>query len=55
MRHTLQYAHEFINFLLRADVGASIADFIQYATPNAAAKARTAGIIPQQPGHFSAS
>ncbi len=36
-----QNAHNFINFLLRADVGASIADFIQYATPNAAAKART--------------
>ena len=32
-------AHAFINFLLDAKVGAAIADFIQYATPNAAAKA----------------
>ena len=32
-----QNAHKFINFILDADVGAAIADFIQYATPNAAA------------------
>jgi spermidine/putrescine transport system substrate-binding protein len=31
-------AHEFINFVLDAEVGAAIADFIQYATPNAAAR-----------------
>ncbi len=31
-------AHTFINFLLDAEVGAAIADFIQYATPNGAAK-----------------
>jgi spermidine/putrescine transport system substrate-binding protein len=31
-------AHAFINFILEADVGAAIADFIQYATPNAAAR-----------------
>jgi len=31
-------AHAFINFLLDAEVGAAIADFIQYATPNGAAK-----------------
>ena len=31
-------AHEFINFILDAEVGRDIADFIQYATPNAAAK-----------------
>jgi spermidine/putrescine transport system substrate-binding protein len=36
-----QNAHRFMNFLLEADVGAAIAEFIQYATPNAAAKART--------------
>lgn len=33
-------AHRFINFLLAAEVGAAIAESIQYATPNAAAKAR---------------
>ena len=27
-------AHRFINFLLDADVGAEIAEFIGYATPN---------------------
>ena len=32
-------AHMFMNFLLDAEVGASIADFVRYATPNAAAKA----------------
>jgi spermidine/putrescine transport system substrate-binding protein len=32
-------AHAFINFILDAEVGAEIADYIQYATPNAAAKA----------------
>jgi len=31
-------AHSFINFILDAEVGAAIADFIQYATPNGAAK-----------------
>lgn len=36
-----QNAHRFINFLLDADVGAAIVEQIQYATPNAAAKART--------------
>lgn len=32
-------AHKFLNYILDAKVGASIADYIQYATPNAAAKA----------------
>ncbi len=32
-------AHAFINYLLDAKAGAEIADYIQYATPNAAAKA----------------
>lgn len=32
-------AHKFLNFLLDGQVGAKIAEFIQYATPNAAAKA----------------
>jgi len=31
-------AHKFINFILDAKIGAEIADFIQYATPNAAAR-----------------
>jgi spermidine/putrescine transport system substrate-binding protein len=32
-------AHAFINYVLDAEAGAAIADYIQYATPNAAAKA----------------
>ncbi len=32
-------AHAFINYVLDAEAGAAIADFIQYATPNSAAKA----------------
>ena len=32
-------AHKFINYILDAEAGAAIADFIQYATPNAAARA----------------
>jgi spermidine/putrescine transport system substrate-binding protein len=32
-------AHALINFILDAEVGAAIADYIQYATPNAAARA----------------
>lgn len=31
-------AHKFLNFILNAEVGAAIAEFIQYATPNAAAR-----------------
>jgi spermidine/putrescine transport system substrate-binding protein len=31
-------AHAFINYLLEAEAGAKIADYIQYATPNMAAK-----------------
>ena len=34
----LENAHRFINFILDAEAGAAIADFIQYATPNGAAK-----------------
>ncbi len=33
-----QNAHAFIDYLLDAEAGAAIADFIQYATPNGAAK-----------------
>ena len=32
-------AHKFINYILDAEAGAAIADFIQYATPNKAARA----------------
>ena len=35
----VENAHVLINYLLDAEVGAKIADFIQYATPNKAAKA----------------
>jgi len=31
-------AHKFINYILDGEVGAALADFIQYATPNEAAK-----------------
>ncbi|MGI9481219.1 MAG: ABC transporter substrate-binding protein [Hyphomicrobiales bacterium] len=34
----LENAHAFINYLLDAEAGSKIADFIQYATPNGAAK-----------------
>jgi len=33
-------AHAFINYILEADAGALIADYIQYATPNDAAKGK---------------
>ena len=48
-------AHKFIDFLLRADVGAAIADFIQYATPNAAAKARMPAAYRNNPAIFPPS
>ncbi len=32
-------AHKFVNYILEAEAGAAIADYIQYATPNKAAKA----------------
>jgi spermidine/putrescine transport system substrate-binding protein len=35
----LEDAHAFINYLLDAEAGAAIADYIQYGTPNAAARA----------------
>jgi len=34
----VENAHALINYLLDAEAGAAIADFVQYATPNAAAK-----------------
>ena len=47
-----QNAHNFINFLLRADVGAAIADYIQYATPNLAAKAWMSASYRNNPAIF---
>ncbi|MDX1431636.1 MAG: spermidine/putrescine ABC transporter substrate-binding protein [Gammaproteobacteria bacterium] len=45
-------AHKFINFILDADAGAAIADFIQYATPNAAARAKLPDEYAQNPAIF---
>lgn len=39
-------AHEFLNFILRPDVGASISDFTGYGTPNQAAAAKLAIPVP---------
>jgi spermidine/putrescine transport system substrate-binding protein len=45
-------AHAFINYILDADAGAAIADFIQYATPNKAAKAKLPPEYSQNPAIF---
>lgn len=45
-------AHAFINTLLDRDVGARIADYIQYATPNEAALALTATEYRENPAIF---
>jgi spermidine/putrescine transport system substrate-binding protein len=45
-------AHELINFLLDAEVGSKIADFIYYATPNAAAKALLGPEYTENPAIF---
>jgi spermidine/putrescine transport system substrate-binding protein len=45
-------AHAFLNFILDADIGAAIADFIQYATPNAAAKAKMSEEYQNNPAIF---
>ncbi len=45
-------AHKFINFILDADAGAEIADFIQYATPNEAARAKMKPEYSQNPAIF---
>ena len=45
-------AHKFINFILDGEVGAAIADFIQYATPNAAAKRILGGEYASNPAIF---
>ncbi|MCP5155594.1 MAG: spermidine/putrescine ABC transporter substrate-binding protein [Ectothiorhodospiraceae bacterium] len=45
-------AHRFIDFLLDGENGAAIADFIQYATPNAAAKALMSAEYRENPAIF---
>lgn len=45
-------AHAFINFLLDAEAGKEIAEFIQYATPNAAAKKLTSPDYQNNPAIF---
>lgn len=45
-------AHALINFILDAKVGADIADFIHYATPNAAARALLPPAYTGNPGIF---
>jgi spermidine/putrescine transport system substrate-binding protein len=45
-------AHAFINYILDVKAGAAIADFIQYATPNAAAKALMAPSYTGNPAIF---
>ena len=45
-------AHKFIDFILDAKVGAEIADFIQYATPNKAAKALLSADYTENPAIF---
>jgi spermidine/putrescine transport system substrate-binding protein len=47
-------AHKFINFILGAEAGAAIADYIQYATPNKAAKALLPDEYTQNPAIFPA-
>ncbi|MYK30920.1 MAG: spermidine/putrescine ABC transporter substrate-binding protein [Boseongicola sp. SB0670_bin_30] len=45
-------AHAFINFILDADAGAAIADYIQYATPNEAARAKLGSEYNENPAIF---
>jgi spermidine/putrescine transport system substrate-binding protein len=45
-------AHAFINFVLEAEAGAAIADFIQYATPNKAARALLSDDYNKNPAIF---
>ncbi len=45
-------AHKFINYILDAEAGAAIADFIYYATPNKAAKSLLSADYTQNPAIF---
>lgn len=47
-----QNAHKFINYILDAEAGAKIADFIQYATPNQAARALLSDDYNKNPAIF---
>ena len=48
----LENAHVLINYLLEAQVGADIADYVYYATPNKAAKAIMSDEYTQNPAIF---
>ncbi len=48
----VENAHKFINFILDAEPGAAIADFIYYATPNKAAKALLSDDYTKNPAIF---
>jgi spermidine/putrescine transport system substrate-binding protein len=48
----IENAHTLINFLLDAEVGAGIADYVYYATPNAAAKALMSADYLENPAIF---
>jgi len=48
----IENAHALINFLLDAEVGADIADFVYYATPNKAAKELMSDDYLQNPAIF---
>ncbi|MEM7058452.1 MAG: spermidine/putrescine ABC transporter substrate-binding protein [Pseudomonadota bacterium] len=45
-------AHAFINYILEADPGALIADYIQYATPNEAARSKLSAEYNENPAIF---
>ncbi len=45
-------AHKLINYILDAEAGAKIADFIQYATPNEAARAKLGDDYKKNPAIF---
>ncbi len=47
-----QNAHAFLNYILDADAGVHIAETIEYATPNAAAKAKMTDEYRNNPGIF---
>lgn len=48
----VENTHKFINYILDAEAGAAIADFIQYATPNKAARALLPASYSENPAIF---